>query len=336
MSLEPDWERVYTIVLYPFNEDAPEKSLAEFSTADHLVLRVPFHCQETFGDSDMLRNEYAIQRAIRRIMEAHDIDPDVYHIRFSNNASRAVACLAKALGKKLVFTLTSDPHIKFSDTRGRLYSFSVDEALSNLNKVYISDSILEEADGILGIGFPSAKSNLLSYFPQLWLHPELQGKPFKMISEGISLDEGTSPPNYPELLFNHAGKYHLDRSPVPRPVIFNVGRLRPEKGQHLLLEAWASSGLSEIYDLVFVGGNFTAPDKIEQQMLDTIDQIMAAHPGKIGRFCHLPALSNSEVRDLGRGINRQLHSNRPQVYTCSSIKEEFGIAIVEAMAAGFL
>jgi glycosyltransferase involved in cell wall biosynthesis len=137
------------------------------------------------------------------------------------------------------------------------------------------------------------------------------------------------------MLTDHPGRFALDHRNMDRPVILNVGRLIAAKGQQRLLDAWAESPLSEEYNLILIGGNLSAPSSEEAEMLDGIERTMERHPGLAGRFCHLAALDNSLIRRL----ESALVENGPdhvQVYLCSSLKEEFGISILEATATGFL
>jgi len=50
----------------------------------------------------------------------------------------------------------------------------------------------------------------------------------------------------------------------------------------------------------------------------------------------LPAMPNEQIRQLEYSMIELLPAPLPHVYVCSSQKEEFGIAVLEAMEAGFL
>jgi glycosyltransferase involved in cell wall biosynthesis len=63
---------------------------------------------------------------------------------------------------------------------------------------------------------------------------------------------------------------------------------------------------------------------------------MKSTPEVAGRLCHLNALPNLTIRRLERSVIEGLPTDLPHVYLCSSLKEEFGIAILEAMSAGLL
>jgi glycosyltransferase involved in cell wall biosynthesis len=123
---------------------------------------------------------------------------------------------------------------------------------------------------------------------------------------------------------------------MDRPIILNVGRLNIIKGQHFLLDAWAQSKLSETYNLVLVGGNPDRPNKSEKMILEHIENTMKVHHELNGIFCLLHALPNRDVRILEKAVMEKIKAKMPNVYACSSIKEEFGISILEAMAEGFL
>jgi glycosyltransferase involved in cell wall biosynthesis len=137
------------------------------------------------------------------------------------------------------------------------------------------------------------------------------------------------------MLVYHSGRFALDRRYLEQPIILNVGRLVPAKGQQRLVEAWAQSPLNRAYNLVLIGGNLSTPTAEEAGMLDAIERTLDRFPRLTGRFCHLPAQDNGVIRRLERALVERSVERVP-VYLCSSLKEEFGISILEAMAAGFL
>lgn len=341
MSGSGEWDRIYTLFLFPLLTDYWSRPLIEQSgDHDHYIVRAPVFFPGRDLSNRFMLHEYEIMRAVHRTLEHHCIDPDLFHIRYSDNASKALLILSERLKKKVVFTLTPDPHRNLSGNDGKMLRMPADEALFMLNKVYIADRLVEDADGIILIGHEKKNDQIIPYFPALWIMPELVEKPLAIVPEGICMkicpSSGESYDTLLEILTEHGGRYRLDAAYTGRPILLNVGRLNRVKGQHLLLDAWAESGLSEIYNLVIIGGNLDSPDSSERMILEQMAATMAEHTELEGRFCLLHALPNREIRLFERAVMEVIDANMPNVYVCSSIKEEFGISILEAMSAGFL
>ncbi|MFD8304990.1 glycosyltransferase family 4 protein [Streptomyces sp. NPDC059690] len=112
-----------------------------------------------------------------------------------------------------------------------------------------------------------------------------------------------------------------------------VGRLHPVKQQDLLVRAWLATGAHRTTTLVLVGGSPGTGTAVEDDIRGRIDALLAACPQAAGRLALLPALPNAEVRRLQRALTRRT-SDACCWYVCPSAKEEFGIAVLEAMDAG--
>ncbi|UCE11014.1 MAG: glycosyltransferase family 1 protein [Candidatus Thorarchaeota archaeon] len=329
---------VYTFNLLPMDRAMTEPLLEELRD-NHKLVRIPVSFELCDEALDFLENEYEIMRAVRRTLERYDIDPDIFHIRYTDNASKAVLSLAKRLGKKVVFTLTPDPHGTFMQNDKDFRPMSESQLLRNLNKVFIADKIIEGVDALLLIGFERKNSQVLPYFPQLLLDSTIRNKPLRIVAEGVRpefrlREEDAS--IYPDLLISHEGDYQLNPSQLGRPIILNAGRLHPMKGQHYLVEAWIRSSLNQSYNLVLVGGNLNNPTPEELSIIKRIEELMESRPELKGQFCHIPAVQNPKVRLLEQSIMSSIKNDLPNLYVCSSFKEEFGISILEGMAAGFL
>lgn len=70
-------------------------------------------------------------------------------------------------------------------------------------------------------------------------------------------------------------------------------------------------------------------------VIDFFKDYLIKHPEFEDRFIHKGAMSNDNIRMLEKSIIKK-SMDLPHIYLCSSIKEEFGIAILEAMSKGFL
>ncbi len=112
------------------------------------------------------------------------------------------------------------------------------------------------------------------------------------------------------------------------PWVLTVGRLHPSKGAHRVVGAVAGSvELVDSVNVVVVGGDLGAPSADEQSALDLVvcaDD--SGRPGLVTLTGHLPP------RDVADLLAEMVH--RDGIYVGAADKEEFGLAIVEALAAG--
>jgi D-inositol-3-phosphate glycosyltransferase len=331
LARTPGVEHVYTLVLST-DQDIQLDGQTEGS---HTILPVPVKVSGSFGQREMMINDEALERAIQATLDANHIQPDVFHLRYADHGSLSALRVAQRMGSKVVFTLTADPHRTLANQYAQ---YSLDEAEMNdldfaLQRVYVADQLLEGADGLVAMPTSAGLDPLKAYFPQFQLDPQVQAKPLKVLSEGIKLTQ-------PQGDGSTAGR-ELIRSILPpefrsKPLMLNVGRLHPIKQQHLLVDAWASSGWWNTYNLVLIGGNLENPSQVEAEILAEIDATFDRYPQARKHFCLLPAIDNQQLRNLESAVIQYLPHNMPHIYACSSLKEEFGIAVLEAMDAGFL
>lgn len=314
------------------NEWSQNQSLMNFYSDNHLFLRAPIYIDTTNKDP-FLKKERFIKRAVERFLKKLEIEPDIFHVRYLDNASKAIALLSKELEKKCVFTLTPDPHRNMTNKNGSLKVFNSNELFQKLNKIMIGDELLVESDQVVGIGNSKVKKELELYFPQLL--KEDKKEILWMISEGIQADSELKDANETLNPFEELKQIAFKESFFDRPIILNVGRLDQLKAQDELLKAWGNSSMSEVYNLLIIGGDLENPSKDEKKMMHSFEEYLNGHPHLKDNFHHIGALSNKNIRRLEKEIMEH-QKNYPQIYLCSSKKEEFGIAILEALSQNFL
>jgi glycosyltransferase involved in cell wall biosynthesis len=122
------------------------------------------------------------------------------------------------------------------------------------------------------------------------------------------------------------------------PIIVSVGRFHRVKGMATIVDAWASGPLRERANLLLIGGSLDNPSADEREQLDLMDAIIpAADQFSAGLILagHRP---NDTVARWVAAVRRGIPGlAAPRgVYVCGSLKEEFGIALLEAMATGLL
>lgn len=299
----------------------------------HLIVRLPLFLNPE-DRHVFVRKELSIKRSAARFMKKWHVKPDVFHVRYLDNATRTIALLCKEMDVKLVFTLTPDPHRTMVDHAGDLACFKIEETLEKLNKIIVGDELLAIADGVVGIGGKDVQEELEQYFPQL--KSEESRFAFKMIGEGINTEIDPVDFDLWRFLDDHSVKYSIDSSYRSKPVILNVGRLNRQKGQDRLIKVWGESRLWKDFNLVIIGGNLERPDEKETRMMESIDNYIQSNQHLKGRFAHVEALSNDMIRNIERKIMENITVDYPNIYLCSSLKEEFGISILEALAERFL
>jgi glycosyltransferase involved in cell wall biosynthesis len=117
------------------------------------------------------------------------------------------------------------------------------------------------------------------------------------------------------------------------PLIVTVGRLSAVKGMDRVAAAWASDDtIRSRFNLIVVGGNLADPTPEEEAVLAAVRDSAGDQEGLL----MLGARTHREVALILAAVASGTGGNIGSrgVYVSGSEKEEFGLAIVEALAAG--
>ncbi|MEU2548732.1 glycosyltransferase family 4 protein [Streptomyces roseolus] len=324
---------VLTVVTACRPDLADDRVLLRRRGPGHWILRLPVDTDRPAGPQDVGEHREALAWWAATLMTGLGRPVDVLHVRYADDGSLALAEAARRIGAGLVFTATPDPHRHMSECLDRPDA-DPDRVRLDLHRVYLADRLVDRADRVVGIAGRGGTAELLRHFPQLGgRHREgrLSAPP-----------EGVAPYGPPSGAAERCGPL-VDRivglaasAEGPRPtVLLSVGRLHPVKQQDVLVRAWIESGCHRESVLVLVGGSPHAPGSQETLMRDRIHAATLGDPGARERLLLLPALSNAEVRSLERALAGSAHRLRAR-YVCPSAKEEFGLAVLEAMEAGMV
>lgn len=290
------------------------------------------------------------RRGIRRNLRAAG-RVELLHLRMADVGSLAASDVARELGIPVVFTVAPDPHtvIRSLDLAGELTRENFGDVDLREHFWFRTRLVRSLASGAAHtVLFP--RPQLADDMRQLvgidvTAHPERH----TIVAEGVDLDVidralaetaahvggGQASPALDEL----AGL--LDELAPERrglPLIVSLGRLHRVKGMATLVEAWAGGDLRDRANLLIIGGDLQSPSLDEREQIDRIDAAVPADDRAAAGLI----LAGHRPNDVAACWLAAVRSGLPEraaaggVYVCASVKEEFGIAILEAMAAGLV
>ena len=292
----------------------------------------------------------AVRRGIRRMLRAAG-DVDVLHLRMADVGSLAAADVARELEIPVVFTVAPDPHavIDSLDKAGRLTRWNfgdVDENEHFWFRARLVQRLASNAAHTVLFPRPRLQQDMKDLVGiDITAHPERH----TVVPEGIDLEvvdraaieaAATASGNEPTPALTQLREL-LETLPVERrglPLLVSVGRFHRVKGMSTIVEAWARGPLADRANLLLIGGDLDDPSADEREQLDAMNTVIPegsrAQRGLIlagHRRNDTVARWVAAVRFGVPGL-----AAARGIYVCGSLKEEFGIALLEAMASGLM
>ncbi|WP_251450934.1 glycosyltransferase [Microbacterium sp. Marseille-Q6648] len=291
------------------------------------------------------------RRGIRRLLRAAG-QVDVLHLRMADVGSLAAADVARELGIPTVFTVAPDPHsvIQSMDRSGALTreGFGAADLKEHFwFRIRLVQSLAGSASHTVLFPRPDLARDMRELVGiDIGSHQERH----TVVAEGVDLEvvdrsvaqaqraiAGDMPAQdgFADLA---ALLDQLDPARRELPLIVSVGRLHRVKGMATLVESWAGSPLSERANLLVIGGDLDAPSLDEREQLDLIEAAVPT-PERAARGLVIAGHRPNDVTARWLAATRFGMPGRAApggVYACASIKEEFGIALLEAMATGLV
>jgi glycosyltransferase involved in cell wall biosynthesis len=293
----------------------------------------------------------AARRGIRQaLLAARPVD--VIHLRMADVGSLAAAEVADELGIRVVLTVAPDPHalVEAREQAGTLTRANFAEADLAEHLVFrdrLLRGLARRADHLVLFPRPTLAADADRLLGIDVSDPHVRAT---VVGEGVDLRgldggrRGTSGPSRsagatPALADLDAVLGALPPERRHLPLLLSVGRLHPVKGMATLVQAWSGDPtLAASCNLLVVGGDLDDPSEEEQAELD---RIRAAVPGGNGPAAGL-LLPGHRPNPVVREWMAAIRTGRPGLaaphgaYVSASLKEEFGIAIVEAVASGLV
>ena len=365
LSAEPGVDRVLTM-----SRGSAAATVAGLSdecgaSAGHLLTPIPLMSQPVDAAGAWPVN-VAAERGIRRVLTAHG-RVDVLHLRMADVGSMAASTVATRLGIPTVFTLAPDPHavIHALDMTGALSRNNFGAVDENEHYWFRTGLVRRLAAGAYRCALfprPQLRDQLRDL---LGVDIEAEPRRYTVVPEGIDLavseaarleaelaagvgvgrprtaarfGSGTAPLS-PALADLHGLIAALPAERQGLPIALTVGRLHRVKGMATVVEAWAADpALWRRCNLLVVGGYLHHPSADEQAQLDAIAAVMTENPHAAAGL----VLAGHRPNDVVARWMAAAHTGLPAsvapagVYICGSLKEEFGLALIEALAAGLV
>ncbi len=284
-----------------------------------------------------------VERAVRRALLARP-PVDLVHLRMADVGTLAASSVARQLGLPTVFTCAADPHAALAARqraggidRDRFGAADLDEHL--WFRARMVERLAATADHLVLFPRPTASRELT----------ELVGVPAErlaatatVVPEGIDIgvvdaaladvrDHGATLAVLSDLADT------LPRHRHGLPLVVSVGRLHPIKGVERLVAAWTGDPvLSATTNLVVVGGDLERPNPAERSVLDRI-RVLLTDAGVAGDgVALLGARPRRQAAQVVAAAAVGVGELTPGggVYADGAAKEEFGLALLEALASG--
>jgi len=283
-----------------------------------------------------------IEEALARAVARHG-PFDVAHLRFADVGTFVAARVFRRLGVPVVFTLAPDPHsvLRDAEATGRLDRSTfpaADLEQQYVFRAWLVDRMMREAAALAVLPRPGLEGELRDL-----LGPGFDAvRPDRLctIPEGIAVDAAARQPAVADGPSTRSLASAIATLPAERrglPLLLTVARLNRVKGIPALVEAWAGdAGLLEGFNLAIVGGDLEHPTPEERHVIAEIRAVCARLPQARSGLVLLGHRPHDEVPQLLRAAAHGIPGvvAAGGVYACSSRKEEFGLSLLEALAAG--
>ncbi len=283
-----------------------------------------------------------IEEALARAVARHG-PFDVAHLRFADVGTFVAARVFRRLGVPVVFTLAPDPHsvLRDAEATGRLDRSTfpaADLEQQYVFRAWLVDRMMREAAALAVLPRPGLEGELRDLLGPAFdaVHPDR----LCTIPEGIAVDAAARQPAVADGPATRSLASAIATLPAERrglPLLLTVARLNRVKGIPALVEAWAGdAGLLEGFNLAIVGGDLEHPTPEERHVIAEIRAVCARLPQARSGLVLLGHRPHDEVPQLLRAAAHGIPGvvAAGGVYACSSRKEEFGLSLLEALAAG--
>ena len=315
--------------------------------AGHIFGRVPL-LSHPVPSAEAWPLRVAARRGIRRLLRAAG-GVDLLHLRMADVGSLAAADVARELDIPVVFTVAPDPHavIHSLDLAGQLTreNFGDADVIEHFwFRTHLVQQLAANASHSVLFPRPALERDMRELVGiDITARPERHS----IVPEGIDLDvvdragieasdhgAGGAATEPIAQLRTLLGALPPERRNLP--LVVSVGRFHRVKGMATIVEAWQAGPLAERANVLLIGGDLASPSPDEREQLDRIAAIVPSAEQLASGLILAGHRDNSTAARWVAAVRAGLPGlAAPRgIYVCGSLKEEFGIALLEAMGAG--
>ena len=287
-----------------------------------------------------------LKRSIKRCL-GHFGGVDLIHLRMLDAGTFAGASVANALDIPVCFSFAPDPQNTVQSMRtGKQLTqddFLSADAQSNL---WFRARMLEKM---------ARTSSHVALFPQkkcALLLQDIRKDLNHQTQQSVTIAEGIDIRLIREaaLSYSHL-KHHAAHGVIAQleekicatrrhlPLLLSVGRFHPIKGMARIVTAWAANPLlHNTCNLVLVGGNLNNPSTVETSVIQAIDATVPLNDPRRAGLIMLGGRPRAETAQLmvATMMGRSGYWADGGIYVDGAPKEEFGLALIEALATGLV
>jgi glycosyltransferase involved in cell wall biosynthesis len=346
LARRDDVEQVLTIGRGTVSDALTASVRPTNAPSDYGMIAVGDDGRTADSPNDAWEHLAAIERGLRRVLRS-SCPIDLLHLRMADVGTLAGANVAEAMKLPICFSVAPDPHnvVHSMQTRGELDPESflrLDHDSHVWFRARLVERLTRDADRLAL--FPRSQPAELSEI--LGVDISERGRRAAVVAEGIDVDlirRAETRDSRPgvgrqrDVLGDLADLIPKHRRHLP--LLLSVGRLHPIKGMERVVASWAADPLVyEACNLVIVGGDLAQPAATERGVLDAIDLEV---PGDDVRRDGLVLLGGRPRADVAALLvatarGRDGYWSAGGVYVDGALKEEFGLALIEALAAGLV
>ena len=287
-----------------------------------------------------------LKRSIQRCI-GHFGAIDLIHLRMLDAATFAAADVAHNMAIPICFSFAPDPQntVHALHAGGQLSRTAFVDADAQSNLWFRARMLEQMGRSVSHVAlFPQPKCKLLlqDIRKDLRQHKQqsvtiAEGIDIQLIRQAAEQYAETKPHETKGVIADLAQNIAASRRHLP--LLLSVGRFHPVKGMDRIAAAWAADPLLyNACNLVMVGGNLNHPSAVEKTVMEAIDSAMPVSDHRRAGVILMGGRPRADIAQLmvATMLGCADFWAPGGIYVDGARKEEFGLALIEALATGLV